>query len=134
MSKFMITSIYRRNNRSQRRNRTWKMLILFNLRNVLCKVCSRFVVGSFLCKLNKKSIFSEREYSDLYPKCSKIGNLYGTKKLHKSFSSGFIPPLTVFYTKDSFTFIEEIFPWKKPLILQLIPFLKITPTLNSLVV
>ena len=88
-----------------------------------------------LRKLNKKSIFNESEYSDLYPKGSKIARLYGTPKMHKSFSSGSIPPLrpivssidtynyklaqylgsllsphipSNFTTKDSFTFIEEI--------------------------
>ena len=88
-----------------------------------------------LRKLNKKSIFSESEYSDLYPKGSKIARLYGTPKMHKSFSSGSIPPLrpivssidtynyklaqylgsllsphipSNYATKDSFTSIEEI--------------------------
>ena len=88
-----------------------------------------------LRKLNKKSIFSESEYSNLYPKGSKIARLYGTPKIHKSFSSGSIPPLrpivssvdtynyklaqylgsllsphipSNYATKDSFTFIEEI--------------------------
>ena len=46
-----------------------------------------------LRKLNKKSIFSESEYSDLYPKGCKITRLYGTPKMHKSFSSGSIPSL-----------------------------------------
>ena len=31
-------------------------------------------------KLNKKTIFSEREYSDLYQKRSKIARLYGAQK------------------------------------------------------
>ena len=88
-----------------------------------------------LPKLNKKSIFSESEYFDLYPKGSKIARLYDTPKIHKSFSSGSIPPLqpivssidtynyklaqylgsllslhipSNYTTKDSFTFIEEI--------------------------
>ena len=88
-----------------------------------------------LRKLNEKSIFSESEYSNLYPKGSKIARLYGTPKIHKSFSSGSIPPLrpivssidtynyklaqylgsllsphipSNYATKDSFTFIEEI--------------------------
>ena len=88
-----------------------------------------------LCKLNKKSIFSEIEYSNLYPKGSKIARLYGTPKIHKSFSSGPIPPLqpiissidnhsyklaqylgsllsphvpSNYATKGSFTFIQEI--------------------------
>ena len=88
-----------------------------------------------LRKLNKKSIFIESEYSDLYPKGSKIAGLYGTPKIHKSFSSGSIPPLRPivssiytsnykltqydgsllsphipwnYATKDSSTFIEEI--------------------------
>ena len=47
-----------------------------------------------LRKLNKKTIFSESEYSDLYPKGSKIARLYGTPKIHKSFSSGSIPPVS----------------------------------------
>ena len=46
-----------------------------------------------LCKLNKKSIFSESEYSDLYPKGSKTARLYGPPNIHKFFSSGSIPPL-----------------------------------------
>ena len=85
--------------------------------------------------MNKKIIFGESEYSDLYPKVSKIARLYGTPKIHKSFSSGSIPPLrpivssidiynyklaqylgsllsphipTNYATKDSFSFIEEI--------------------------
>ena len=33
-----------------------------------------------LSKLNKKSILSEREYSDLYPKAFKIARLYSTQK------------------------------------------------------
>ena len=33
-----------------------------------------------LRKLNKKNIFSETEYSDLYPKGSKIARLHGTQK------------------------------------------------------
>ena len=88
-----------------------------------------------LCKLNKKSIFIESEYSELYPKGSKIARLYGTPKIHKSLSSGSIPRLRPivssidtynyeltqylgsllsphipwsYATKDSFTFIEEI--------------------------
>ena len=71
----------------------------------------------------------------MYPKVSKIARLYGTPKLHKSFSPGSIPPLgpivssidtynyklsqylgsllsphipSNYATKDSFTFIEEI--------------------------
>ena len=46
-----------------------------------------------LRKLRKKNIFSESEYSDLYPKGSKIVRLYGTSKIHKSFSPDFIHPL-----------------------------------------
>ena len=46
-----------------------------------------------LRKLNKKSIFSESECSDLYPKGSKIARLYGTRKMHKSFSTGSTPLL-----------------------------------------
>ena len=46
-----------------------------------------------LHKLNRKSIFSESEYSDLYPKGSKIARLYGTPKMHKSFWPGSIPLL-----------------------------------------
>ena len=88
-----------------------------------------------LRKLNKKSISGESKCSDLYPKGSKIARLYGTPKIHKSFSSGSIPPLrpivssidtynyklaqylgsllspyipSNYTTKDSFTFIEEI--------------------------
>ena len=88
-----------------------------------------------LRKLNKKGIFSESEYSDLYPKGSKTSRLHGTPKMNKSFSSGSIPPLrpivssidtydyklaqylgfllsphisSKFTTKGSFTFIEEI--------------------------
>ena len=38
-----------------------------------------------LRKLNQKGIFSKSEYSDLYPKGSKIARLYGTPKIHKSF-------------------------------------------------
>ena len=85
--------------------------------------------------MNKKKIFSESEYSDLYPNGSKIARLYGTPKIHKSFSPGSIPPLrpivssietynyklaqylgsllsphipSNYATKDSFTFIEEL--------------------------
>ena len=46
-----------------------------------------------LHKLNKKSISRESEYSDLYLKGSKVDRLYGTPKIHKTFSSGSIPPL-----------------------------------------
>ena len=46
-----------------------------------------------LPKLNKKGIFCESEYCDLYPKGSKIARLYGTPKMYKSFSSGSIPLL-----------------------------------------
>ena len=88
-----------------------------------------------LHKLNKKSIFRESEYSDLYPEGSKIARLYGTPKINNSFSSGSIPSLqpivssidtynykldqylgsllsphipSNYTTKGSFTFIEEI--------------------------
>ena len=44
-----------------------------------------------LRKLNKKSIFNESEYSDLYLKGSKIDRFHGTQKILKSFSSGSIP-------------------------------------------
>ena len=46
-----------------------------------------------LCKLNKKNIFSESEYSGLYPKRSKTARLSGTPKIHKAFSPGSLPPL-----------------------------------------
>ena len=46
-----------------------------------------------LRKLNKNNIFSESEYSDLYPKGSKNGRLYCTPKIHESFSPGSVPPL-----------------------------------------
>ena len=88
-----------------------------------------------LRKLNKKSIFIESEYFDLYPKGSKIARLYGTPRIHKPFSSGSVLPLrpivsfidtyndkltqylgsllspnipSNYTTKSSFTFIEEI--------------------------
>ena len=37
-----------------------------------------------LRKINKKSIFSESKYFDLYLKGSKIARLYGTPKIHKN--------------------------------------------------
>ena len=43
-------------------------------------------------KLNKKNIFSESEYSEIYPKGSEIAGLHGTPNIHKSFSPGSIPP------------------------------------------
>ena len=46
-----------------------------------------------LRKINKKSIFSESKYFDLYLKGSKIARIYGTPKMYKSFSSGSISPL-----------------------------------------
>ena len=46
-----------------------------------------------LRKLNKKKIFSECEYSNVYPTGSKITRLYGTPRIHKSFSPGSVPPL-----------------------------------------
>ena len=82
-----------------------------------------------------KNIFSDIEYSNLYPKGTKPARLYGTTKTHKAFLPGSLPPFrpiassigTFNYhlaqylcsllsphipsensAKDSFTFIEEI--------------------------
>ena len=43
-------------------------------------------------KLNKKNIFSESEYSEIYLKGSEIAGIHGAPKIHKSFSPGSIPP------------------------------------------
>ena len=88
-----------------------------------------------LRKINKKYIFSDIEYSNLYPKGTKPARLYGTTKIHKAFLPGSLPPFrpivssigtynynlaqylgsllsphirSEYSTKDSFTFIEEI--------------------------
>ena len=42
---------------------------------------------------NKRIIFSESEYFDIYPKGSRIAKLYSTPKIHKSFTPGSIPPI-----------------------------------------
>ena len=41
-----------------------------------------------LREINKKNIFSDIEYSSLYPKCSKPARLYETPKIHKAFLQG----------------------------------------------
>ena len=88
-----------------------------------------------LREINKKNIFSNTEYSNLYLKGSKPAQLYRTPKIHKAFLPGFLPPFwpivssiggynynlaeylgsllsphlpSEYPTKDSFTFIEEI--------------------------
>ena len=73
-----------------------------------------------LREINKKNIFSDIEYSNLYPKGTKPARLYGTPKIHKAFLRGSPPPFrpivssigtyipSEYSTKDSFTFIEEI--------------------------
>ena len=38
-----------------------------------------------LREINKKNVFSDTEYSNLYPKGSKPARLYGTKKIYKAF-------------------------------------------------
>ena len=37
-------------------------------------------------------MFSESEYSEIYPKGSEIAGIHGTPEIHKSFSPGSIPP------------------------------------------
>ena len=88
-----------------------------------------------LREINKKYIFSDVEYSNLYPKGTKSARLYGTPKIHKAFLPGSLPPFrpivssigtynynlaqyidsllsphipSEYSTKGSFTFIEEI--------------------------
>ena len=88
-----------------------------------------------LREINKKNIFSDIEYSNLYPKGTKPARLYGTPKIHNTFLPGSPPSfrttvssigtynynlaqyldsllsphiLSEHSTKDSFTFIEEI--------------------------
>ena len=88
-----------------------------------------------LREIVKKNMFSDIEYSNLYPKDSKPAWIYGTPKIHKAFLPGFLPsfrPIVTsisnynyilsqylgsllsphipseYSTKDSFTFIEEI--------------------------
>ena len=46
-----------------------------------------------LRKLNKRNIFSKSEYPDLFPKGSKTDRIYGSPKIHKSFSTCSIFPL-----------------------------------------
>ena len=85
--------------------------------------------------INKKNIFSDIEYSNLYPKGTKPARLHGTTKIHKAFLPGSLPPfrpivssigtynynlaqylgsflsphtLSEYSTKDCFKFIEEI--------------------------
>ena len=41
-----------------------------------------------LREINKKNIFSDIEYSDLYPNGTKSARLYGTHKIHKNILSG----------------------------------------------
>ena len=43
-----------------------------------------------LREINKKNIFSDIEYSNLYPKGTKPARLYGTPKIHKAFLPGSI--------------------------------------------
>ena len=43
-------------------------------------------------KLIKKYIFSDIEYSNLYPKGTKPTRLYGTPKIHKAFLPRSLPP------------------------------------------
>ena len=45
-----------------------------------------------LREINKKNIFSDTEYSSLYPKGSKPARLYGTLKIHKTFLPGSLSP------------------------------------------
>ena len=88
-----------------------------------------------LREINKKNIFSDIEYSNLYPKGTKPARLYETPKIHKAFLPGSLPPFrpilssictynynlarylgsllsphipSEYSTKESFTFIEEI--------------------------
>ena len=88
-----------------------------------------------LREINKKNIFSDIEYSNLYPKGTKPARLCGTTKIHKVFFPGSLLPFqpivssigtynynlaqylgylvsphipSEYSTKDSFTLIEEI--------------------------
>ena len=45
-----------------------------------------------LCEMNKKKIFSDIEYSNLYPKGIKPARLYGTPKTSKAFLPGSLSP------------------------------------------
>ena len=45
-----------------------------------------------LREINKKNIFSDTEYSNLYPTGSKPARFYGTPKIHKAFLPGSLPP------------------------------------------
>ena len=45
-----------------------------------------------LREINKKNIFSDTEYSNLYPKGTKPARLYGTPKIRKAFLPGCLPP------------------------------------------
>ena len=47
----------------------------------------------FLCKLKQKKFFNETEYDKLYPSGSAPARIYGTPKMHKSFSSDSFPKL-----------------------------------------
>ena len=44
-----------------------------------------------LREINKKNIFNDIEYSNLYPKGSKPARRYGTPKIHKACLPGFFP-------------------------------------------
>ena len=45
-----------------------------------------------LCETNKKNVFSDIEYSNLYPKWSKPARHYRTPNIHKAFLTGSRPP------------------------------------------
>ena len=88
-----------------------------------------------LCEINKKNIFSDIEYSNIYPEGTKPARLYGRPKIHKAFLPSSLPLFgsivssistynynlgqylgslisphipSEYSTKDSFTFIDQI--------------------------
>ena len=94
-----------------------------------------FIYTRISREINTKNIFSDTEYSNLYPKGSKPARLYGTPKIHKAFLPGSLPPFrpivssigtyndnlaqylgsllsphipSEYSKRDSFMFIEEI--------------------------
>ena len=89
----------------------------------------------FLCSLKQKHFFNQIEYDKLYPSSSRPAHIYGTPKMHKSFSSDSFPKLRPivlsigtfnynlarffcdlfspllpndYYWKDTFSFVSQI--------------------------
>ena len=58
-----------------------------------------------LREINKKKVFRDMEYSNLYPKGTKPARIYGTPQIHKAFLPGSLPPFRpMFSSIDTYNY------------------------------